>query len=635
MVWIKDVQKSKNFPRAKTFLKTGNEKTADIKVHAGIAIPVMVGNEVSAILEFYSDHPINKNHELLNYMLHIGGQLGRVTERKIAEDKLKLAYEALEDKVIKRTNELASSKERLELCWKGAGDGMWDWDITTNKVILSDRWKEIIGYKPHELKNHFNEWDSRLHPEDREKTLRSLNNHLKKKGDYEVEFRMKTKSGQWRWHYSRGQALWDENGVPFRMAGSQKDIHERKLEQKELEESKKLAESANKAKSEFLANMSHEIRTPMNGIMGMANLLIDSGLNEKQKEYVNLILNSSDNMMHIINDILDLSKIEAGKIELEDSEFDLKKLSKGIINLLGVSAKEKGLKLELSYDNSLPKFVIGDHARIRQILVNLVNNAIKFTEDGTIIINFDAKQAENNEFLFKISVTDQGIGIPQDKLEKIFHKFDQADISTTRRFGGTGLGLPICKELALLMKGSVGVESSEGSGSTFWLSLNLKLASQNFINKSHKKSKEKEHQILSLNKTHILLVEDNPVNQKFMIHLLKKYGCLVTPASDGKEGVNQYRKQKFDLILMDCQMPVMDGFEASKAIRKLEINKEIDPTPIIAVTANALKSDRDKCLKSHMNDYISKPFTRESLEKVLIKWVPEIKQTYSNLELLS
>jgi PAS domain S-box-containing protein len=616
VIWIDDMQKSNNYPRA--------QHGVDIKIHSGFSIPVMVQNEVSAVLEFFSDEVIQPNKEIMYNMLHIGGQLGRVMERKISEDKLKLSYDALEEKVIQRTKELATSKERLELCWKGAGDGMWDWDIPSNEVVISDRWKESLGYKKDDIRNHFSEWESRLHSDDKDRVLKALNNHLEHKSPYKVEYRLKTKSKGWRWFQDKGQAIWDKNDMPFRMAGSLRDIHDRKLQQEELENAKKLAELANEAKSVFLANMSHEIRTPMNGIIGIAGLLLESETNKKKREFINLILNSSENMMQIINDILDLSKIEAGKIELECAEFDLKDLSYNIVEILGVTAKGKGLNLNLDYKDSIPQFVIGDYGRIRQILVNLINNAIKFTETGNIDVIFNAKKESDREASFKISITDNGIGIPQNKLDKVFEKFDQADISTTRRFGGTGLGLPICRELASLMGGTINVTSVENKGSTFCFALKLTLASSNFI-KKFKISKEQKTK-LKLEKTHILLVEDNPVNQKFMIYALKKYGCQVTPASDGQEALEQYRKQKFDIILMDCQMPIMDGYEATKAIRELEIKNNNTTTPIIAITANALKVDREKCLNAGMNDYISKPFTKETLEKILINWIPEKKR---------
>jgi PAS domain S-box-containing protein len=614
-IWVKNVQESNNFPRSNHGL--------DIKVRAAFTIPILVKNEVFAVLEFFSDNVIEPDKETLSDMLYIGIQLGRVVEREEAEDNLKTSYDKLEEKVETRTNELRISKERLELCWKGAGDGMWDWNIQTNEVILSDRWKESLGYNSDEIKHHFDEWASRIHPDDKERALEILNNHLKKKDTYQPEYRMKTKAGEWRWFQDRGQALWDENDNAFRMAGSLRDIHDRKIEQKELEKSRKLAESANKAKSEFLANMSHEIRTPMNGIIGMANLLLESSANEEQEDYANLILTSSDNMMKIINDILDISKIESGKLELDHVEFNLESLSCDAVKLLAASAKAKGLNLIVNYNDKIPKFVIGDHGRIRQVLINLINNAIKFTDKGGIKIKIDTTYQDKREACFKISVADQGIGIPKDKLEKIFYKFNQADISTTRKFGGTGLGLSICKELISLMDGEIEVKSTEGKGSEFCISLKLKLAKQRPIEQIKVVVDKKTHKHLILPKANILLAEDNLVNLKFMTNTLKKYKCHVTSVSNGKEAIEEYKKQDFDIILMDCQMPIMDGYEATKGIRKKDQN-----IAIIAVTANALNIDKSKCLDAGMSDYISKPFTRDDLERILIKWIDKEKQIF-------
>ncbi len=620
-IWIKDVQKDNNFPRAK--------KCLDIKIHGGFAMPVLVKNKVFAVLEFYSPNIFNPDHEMINAISHLVMKISVAIEKKLIDQKLKLTKQKLEEDFVIRTKELKEREEYLEVCWNGSNEGAWDWDMKTDKVILSDRWREMIGYKPNEIENHFNEWASRIHPKDYKMVMDVLNKHLNKEGEYNPEHRIRLKSGKWRWFKSKGQALWDQDGKPYRMAGALIDIHDVKIAQKALEKSKQKAEAFNQAKSNFLANMSHEIRTPMNGIIGMTNLLLSTQLDEQQKNYAQLVLNSSANLMQIINDILDISKIEAGKIELENIDFNLRHTAREVINLMMAPAHEKNLNLQFHYPETIPTYVIGDQGRIRQVLFNLINNAIKFSEDGNIDIEFSLEKKINKRLFFKISVKDQGIGIPKTKLKTIFQKFSQADISTTRKFGGTGLGLPICKELVKLMGGDMRVESIENEGSNFWFTTDLGLSDmQSEVVVDPKKHTEKSTQ-LTLKNVNILLAEDNSINQKLMIHLLEKYGCSITPASNGKEAFEQIRKQSFDLILMDCQMPEMDGYQATVAIRNWEHKNKKSASTIIAVTANALKGDREKCLDVGMSDYISKPISKVNLEAILTKWIPVKKQILS------
>lgn len=613
-IWIQNVQQDDSFIRTKHNLK--------IEVKGGFATPIIVNNEVFAVLEFFSDKVFKINIETLRLISCITLNLGSVIEKKFADHKLELRKKLLEKDFKKRTQELKSKEERIEACWEGSLEGLWDVNLQTNKTVYSNRWKAMLGYKPHEIGNSIEEWSSRVHPDDMPRIKKILDDHLEGKIPYRSQYRIKNKDGQWRWFQCSGQAMWDKNGQPYRLSGGAVDITEIKSIQENLKKQNEKIENLNLSKSNFIANMSHEIRTPMNGIIGMANLLLNTELNQEQQEHTNLILSSSEHLMQIINDILDISKIEAGKIELENIDFNIKKTTKEVIRLMESSAKAKHLNVKLIYPDTVPSNAIGDQGRIRQILFNLINNAIKFSEDCDIEVIFELKKQQNNRLLFQISVKDQGIGIAKDKQKTIFNKFSQADVSTTRKFGGTGLGLPICSDLIKLMDGKIAVESAENEGSNFYFTINLGVS--NKTPKTHNKiTKDSPKKQLTLKNINILLAEDNSINQKLMTHLLKRYGCSVTPANNGKEAVEQVHKHNFDIILMDCQMPEMDGYEATKAIRKWEDKRQRSSSIIIAVTANALKGDEEKCLAAGMDDYMSKPVNPNKLESMLMKWVTQ------------
>lgn len=495
--------------------------------------------------------------------------------------------------------------ERFQLAVKGTNDGIWDWNLEQDTMWFSPRWKAILGYEDHELPNNNETWRKAILPDDEVDAWNLA--HAFNTGqvsEYLATHRYRHKDGSVRHLLSRATHQLNKQGEVIRMVGAVTDITE-------LIEAQDAAIKANQAKSLFLANMSHEIRTPMNGVLGMTQLLLATELTAEQRSFVNAILSSGHSLLIILNDILDLSKIEAGKVIIDPSPTVMSEVFDEIDRIFRPLIQGKKIRFEIRpILDEIPELLI-DSARLKQILTNLLGNAVKFTHSGSIGLSTGYKNG-----MLRIEVRDTGVGIAPDRQQAVFESFTQADLSTSRQYGGTGLGLTICRNLVQLMGGQIGLESNLGMGSSFWVEFPADISQSLTGLQVNQLSLDSSNKLSGI----ILLAEDNEINVLVAQKMLEQMGLTVHVAADGIEAVSMAFERQYDLILMDLHMPLMDGAEATRTIRKLQAGGP--RTPIAAMTAAALKEDRDRCFEAGMDDYISKPFRADEVRSLLLRLLP-------------
>ncbi len=532
---------------------------------------------------------------------------------------------------------LRATKQRYQLAVDGAGSGIWDWTVGTDEMYYSPKFKQLLGYGEEEIKNTFSEWEDRLHFEDRDQVLQAFEEHLELGFRFDTEFRFQCKDGRYRWFRARGNAVRDERGTPLRMAGLITDTTNRKAFEKQLAEAQTLAEESSQSKSDFLATMSHEIRTPMTAIVGFADVLLgEEGIEKappERREAFETIKRNCDYLLTLINDILDLSKIEAGKLHVENLPCSPIEIAQEMAQLMQVRAQSKSLVLRVVHEGKIPSVIFSDPTRLRQILINLVGNAIKFTERGEVRVVSRLVHVDGLTKL-QFDVIDTGIGITAEQIQRLFQPFSQADASTTRRYGGTGLGLTICDRLTQLLGGEINVTSQPGEGACFRFTIatgslegvSLIAPGEQDISvpKVATRKPETSGQLLNCR---LLLAEDGIDNQRLISFLLRKAGAEVEVAENGqiatemvlaRESNANAETPPYDAVLMDMSMPVMDGYEATRQLRAAGYAR-----PIIALTANAMAGARQDCLIAGCTDYAAKPIDREALITMIGKYTKQ------------
>ncbi len=608
-----------------------------LKVRVIHILPIIENDTVLGILELGSLTPLDARKQgfLDAMMAQIGNKMqiltSNIATRELLE-KTQAQAQALaqsEQLLLSRREELESSQqslrqteERTRLILGSVNEGIWGLNAQGKTTFVNAAAARMLGYTEQELQNasmhamvHHSHADGTPYPIHECKMFLTGQDGIQRKVDDEV---------MWRKDGSCFPVEYDttpivKNGELVGTVIVFRDITERKANENAMLKAKQLAEEATKAKSDFLANMSHEIRTPMNAIIGMSHLALQTELKPKQRNYIEKVHNAAKNLLGIINDILDFSKIEAGKMQCERSPFMLDDVLQQVSDLCLHKVEEKGLQFHVRVEPDVPTKLIGDALRLGQITSTLLGNAIKFTEQGSISVHVQKQSQHADQVMLRFNIIDTGIGLSEEQRDKLFSAFSQADASTTRKYGGTGLGLTISKNLVELMGGTIGVESQLGHGSTFYFTAQFSLQNEGGTSSAFSTSASPDGLDLSaLRGAHLLLAEDNSVNQELAIELLRQVGITLDVAANGVEVLEKLQHTRFDGVLMDCQMPVMDGYEATRRIRQ---QPPLLSMPILAMTANAMAGDREKCLDAGMNDHIAKPIDPVILYRKLVQWI--------------
>ncbi|WP_169719897.1 PAS domain-containing protein [Marinobacterium litorale] len=504
---------------------------------------------------------------------------------------------------------------RYRLAMDATGIGMWTWDLNTNEVKWSDRTYRQLGYEPNAFPISLERFLELMHPADEERVLSAVYEQIEQEQQFASQFRLKHADGHWVWIDGRGRTTQhDDAGKPCVMMGTHTDISHIKRTEAALETAREIAENASQEKSAFLANMSHEIRTPMSGIIGLSELGLNENDPEVMKQQLTRIHQTANHLLTILNDILDFEKLSGGHVEVVNRAFEIRAMLDGVSSLFEQTAQRRGLRLITEIDERLDDFYEGDELRLRQVISNLVNNAIKFTDQGEVTLSVRKQGRQEGREMLLFSVCDTGAGISPEVQKRLFQPFVQGGMSVAHRQGGTGLGLAISRHLVSLMGGApIQVESEPGEGSCFTFAIPLRPVSRQ--DWEHQQPITPEHSSDQL-KGRVLLAEDNEVNQEVARAQLERLGLCVKVVPDGQQAVDAVRDQHFDLVLMDIQMPVMDGLEATRQIRAMD--SEI---PVVALTAAVLPQDRQQALASGMNAVLGKPFRRNDLVQVLARWL--------------